>query len=154
MPVSNTHPDYVLRVTTYSELDLFARAFANDFLNLVIVCGAAGLGKSREFADAVGNHAFWIDGNASPFGIYMQAFLHRNEPIVLDDVDGLYGDRAGIRLLKSLCQSDQKKNLSWQTDAHTLDRKKIPRQFMTSSRVAIIANQWKSLNADVVALDS
>jgi len=153
MATARNQPEHVLRVTTYGELKRFADAFARGFLNLVILCGAAGLGKSRCFADAVGLQAFWIDGNASPFGIYMQAYLHRNQTIVLDDVDSLYADRSGVRLLKSLCQSDQTKTLSWQTDARTLDKREIPRQFTTSSRVAIIANQWQSLNADLAALE-
>jgi hypothetical protein len=45
------------------------------------------------------------------------------------------------------------KTLSWHTDATTLDRRGIPRQFTTASHLAIIANQWKTFNADVMALE-
>jgi hypothetical protein len=72
---------------------------------------------------------------------------------VLDDVDGLYRDRNGIRLLKTLCQTEPVKTLSWHTDAPTLEKRGIPRQFTTTSRMAVIANQWQSLNADVAALE-
>jgi hypothetical protein len=72
---------------------------------------------------------------------------------VLDDVDGLYRDRNGIRLLKTLCQTEQVKALSWHTDAPTLEKRGIPRQFTTTSRMAFIANQWQSLNPDVAALE-
>src|SRR6202142_3163366 len=85
------------------------------------------------------------------FGIYLQAHEHRNQPIVLDDVDGLYRDRQGIRLLKTLCQTDKVKTVSWHTAVAT--RLGIPRQFSTTSKVAIIANQWTSLNPDVAALE-
>jgi hypothetical protein len=77
----------------------------------------------------------------------------RNQPIVLDDVDGLYRDRNGIRLLKTLCQTERVKSLSWHTDAPTLEKRGIPRQFTTTSRMAFIVNQWPSLNPDVAALE-
>src|SRR5713226_4022568 len=88
-----------------------------------------------------------------PFGIYLQAYEHRHKPIVLDDVDGLYADRLGIRLLKALGQTEQTKTLSWQTAAPTLARSGIPRQFTTTSRIALVGNDWRTLNADVAALE-
>jgi len=122
-------------------------------LNLLFVLGAPGLGKSQCIRGVVGQEVCWIDGTASPFGIYCQAYENRNRLLVLDDVDGLYRDQNGIRLLKSLGQTDPVKNIGWQTNAAALDRRGIPRQFATTSRTCIIANQWKSLNADVAALE-
>lgn len=150
---SRSLPDSVLRVSTYAELERYAQGFAAGHLNLLILCGAPGLGKSRCLHQALGDRACWIDGNATPFGIYLEAYESRHDPIVLDDVDGLYRDRNGVRLLKALCQSDPQKSLSWQSDARTLERRGVPRQFSTSSRVAIIANEWRTLNADVAALE-
>jgi hypothetical protein len=72
---------------------------------------------------------------------------------VLDDVDGLYADRGGVRLLKALGQTERTKTLSWQSAAPTLQRGGIPRQFTTSSRVALVGNDWKTLNDDVSALE-
>jgi hypothetical protein len=86
-------------------------------------------------------------------GIYIQAYEHRNQPLVLDDVDGLYGDRSGIRLLKSLCQSEPVKTLGWHTATPILELRDVPQQFSTTSRVALIGNDWKTLNADVAALE-
>ena len=153
MAKSKNLPDYVIVVDTYGELEQYARAFADGHLNLLMLCGDPGLGKSQCLRRALSSKVCWINGNASAFGIYLQAHQHRNQPIVLDDVDGLYRDHQGIRLLKSLCQSDKVKTVSWQTAVATRDRPGIPRQFATTSRVAIIANQWKALNADVAALE-
>jgi hypothetical protein len=143
--------DSVVVVETYGELEQYARAFAEGHLNLLMLCGDPGLGKSQCFRRALSSKVCWINGNASAFGIYLQAHEYRNQPMVLDDVDGLYRDRQGIRLLKALCQTDKVKTVSWQTAVAT--RAGIPRQFSTTSRVAIIANQWTSLNADVAALE-
>jgi hypothetical protein len=141
----------VVGVHTYAELDHYARAFAAGHLNLLILCGDPGLGKSQGLRRALAGPACWIDGTASPFGIYLQAYEHRHQPLVLDDVDGLYRDRHGIRLLKALCQTDPVKTVSWHT-AVTRGQD-LPQQFATTSRVAIIANEWKTLTADVAALE-
>jgi hypothetical protein len=86
-------------------------------------------------------------------GIYLQAYQHRHQPLVLDDVDGLYADRSGLRLLKALCQTERRKTLSWHTQTAVLDRQGIPRQFTTTSRLALVGNDWKTVSADVAALE-
>jgi hypothetical protein len=153
MAESKKVPDSVVRVHTYNELEHYARAFAAGHLNLLMLCGNPGIGKSQCFRGALGSKVGWINGSASAFGIYLLAFEYRNQPIVLDDIDGLYRDRHGIRLLKALCQTDTVKTLCWQTGAVTRDPQGVPRLFSTTSKVAIIANQWHALNADVSALE-
>jgi hypothetical protein len=73
--------------------------------------------------------------------------------LILDDVDGLYADRSGIRLLKALCQSEALKTLGWHTATPILELRDVPQQFTTTSQVALIGNDWKTLNADVAALE-
>src|SRR5262245_14273455 len=130
MTKSKSLAHHVVTVSTYGALQKYARAFADGHLNLLILCGCAGLGKSQCLRRALVGKVCWIDGNASAFGIYLQAHEHRHLPMVLDDVDGLYRDRQGIRLLKALCQTDKLKTVSWQTAA-TGDGLGIPRQFAT-----------------------
>ncbi len=102
---------------------------------------------------ALADRAAWVDGNATAFGVYCAAFMHQDEPIVLDDVDALYRDANGIRLLKQLCQSESSRLLGWYSDPQYLERRGMPRTFTTSSPVAIIANRWSTMNADVAALE-
>src|SRR5207249_3818093 len=45
------------------------------------------------------------------------------------------------------------KTVAWHTDAKTLDRERIPRQFTTESRVLIIANEWRTLSGNVAAVE-
>jgi hypothetical protein len=146
-------PSHAVHLTTFAELEPYVRAFGEGHLNLLMIFGPPGVGKSRSVRQALGSQVCWIGGQATPFGIYLQAYEHRNKPIVLDDVDGLYADRLGIRLLKALGQTERTKTLSWQTAAPTLERSGIPRQFTTTSRVALVGNDWKTLNADVAALE-
>jgi hypothetical protein len=153
MTKSQSLPTHALRLTTYSELEQYVRAFAAGHLNLLMIFGPPGVGKSRSVRQAIGSQVCWIGGQATSFGIYLQAYEHRHEPIVLDDVDCLYADRLGIRLLKALGQTESTKTVSWQTAAPTLKKCGIPRQFTTTSRVALVGNDWKTLNADVAALE-
>ena len=153
MPPSNRLPAHAVRVPTYAQLEQYVRAFAAGHLNLLMIFGPPGVGKSRCVRQALGRKVCWISGQATPFGIYLQAYEHRDQPIVLDDVDGLYAHRSGVRLLKALGQTERAKTLSWQSAAPTLERQGIPRQFTTTSRVALIGNDWKTLNADVAALE-
>jgi hypothetical protein len=120
---------------------------------LLIVCGPPGQAKSWTIRHAAGGEACWVSGNATAFWLCQEAYRHRGKPLVLDDADGLYRDAAGLRLLKALCQTESVKSVSWLTDARALKRAGIPRQFRTPSHVALIVNRWKSLHADVSALE-
>jgi hypothetical protein len=146
-------PSHAVRLASFAELEPYVRAFGAGHLNLLMIFGPPGVGKSRSVRQALGSQVCWIGGQATPFGIYLQAYEHRNQPIVLDDVDGLYADRLGIRLLKALGQMERTKTVSWQTAAPTLGQCSIPRQFTTTSRVVLIGNDWKTLNHDVAALE-
>jgi hypothetical protein len=45
------------------------------------------------------------------------------------------------------------KRLGWHTASTHLDKKDIPKEFETRSRVCIIANEWKALNKNLGALE-
>jgi hypothetical protein len=153
MAPSTRLPRHAVRVPTFAALEQYVRAFAAGHLNLLLLFGPPGVGKSRCVRQALGSHVCWLSGQATPLGIYVQAYQHRHQPLVLDDIDGLYADRSGIRLLKALCQTERTKTLGWHTQTPTLDRNGIPRQFSTTSRVALVGNDWRTHNADVAALE-
>ena len=131
-------PHKVLRLTTYERLDEYLRAFAQGHFHLMILVGAGGLAKSRSVRAALNGKACWIEGNATPFGMYVRLYKHRDQFVVIDDVDALYADRSGVRLLKCLCQTEEEKSVAWHSDARSLERQGIPREFTTKSRVVII----------------
>ena len=54
--------------------------------------------------------------------------------------------------MKCLCQTEEEKSVAWHSDARSLERQGIPREFTTKSRVVIISNDWKTLNKNVAAL--
>jgi hypothetical protein len=145
-------PHKVLQLTTYQRLEEYLRAFAQGHFHLLILVGAGGLAKSRSVKAVLDGRACWIEGNATPFGMYVKLYKHRHQFVVIDDVDALYADRSGVRLLKCLCQTEVEKSVAWHSDARSLERQGIPREFVTRSRVVIISNEWKTLNKNVGAL--
>src|SRR3954451_11232356 len=145
-------PHKVLHLTTYQRLEEYLGAFAQGHFHLVILVGPGGVGKSRSVRAVLDGKGCWIEGNATPFGMYVKLYRHRDQFVVIDDVDALYADRSGVRLLKCLCQTDEEKAVAWHSDARGLERQGVPREFTTKSRVIIIANDWKTLDKNVAAL--
>lgn len=152
MTARKSKPKNAIEVRSYEELRQFAEAFAAGNLNLLILVGRAGTAKSQTMRRVVGESVCWIESNASAFGIYGKLFQHRDQPVVIDDVDALYSDKAAVRLLKCLCQTDPVKVVAWHTGA-TGGSTGIPREFETTSHVCLIANDWKSLNANTAAVE-
>ena len=142
----------MLRLTTYERLGEYLTAFAKGHFHLMILVGTGGLAKSRSVRAVLGDKGCWIEDNATPFGMYAKLYRHRDEFVVIDDVDALYADRSGVRLLKCLCQTEDEKTVAWHSDARSLERQRIPREFTTRSRVVIISNDWQTLNKNVAAL--
>lgn len=92
MSRSKSPPQHAVRVTTDTELQHYVRAFVEGHLNLLMIFGSPGVGKSRCVRQALAGPVCWIAGHATPFGIFLQAFRHRHQPMVLDDIDGLHAD--------------------------------------------------------------
>jgi hypothetical protein len=145
-------PDRSIPVRTYDALQRYVEAFAAGHLNLLILLGGPGLAKSQTVKRVVGKEACWIEGNATAFGMYMSLWQHQDQLVVIDDVDNLYSDRSAVRLLKCLCQTDAIKQIAWHSASSRLKREGIPKAFATRSRVALIANSWRTLNGNVEAV--
>lgn len=158
-------PREVIRLTEYVQLDLYLTKFARGELGLVLLLGRHGTGKSETVKHALtvsaktGDGAgmasegtLIVEGHMQPFGLYRQLWDNRNQPIVLDDLDRLYADPDCVRLLKPLCNTVREKRLHWLTNL-TLNDKTLPPTFTTASSVILIANEWKSLNPNVRALE-
>lgn len=160
-----TLPREVILLTTYAQLDLYLAKFSVEELGLVLLLGRHGTGKSEsvrralsapdsvdQVAQNVVRTPLFVEGHMQPFGLYRQLWDYRNQPIVLDDLDRLYADPGCVRLLKPLCNTVQIKRLHWLTNV-TMNEGIVPSTFTTSSNVILIANEWKSLNPNVRALE-
>lgn len=160
-----TLPREVISLTTYAQLDLYLAKFAAGELGLVLLLGRQGTGKSEgvkqtlglsassaSASDAARASVLYIEGHMQPFGLYRHLWDHRDQPVVLDDLDKLYADPNCVRLLKPLCNTERTKRITWLTNL-TLNAPAVPTSFVTSSSVILIANEWRTVNPNVRALE-
>ena len=153
MKKSNNPPKQHLVVRYYDLLDKIIQGFAQGHLGLLILTGPPGVGKSHAVKAALGPSACVIEGNATAFGAYVRLYKAVDLPVLIDDVDSLESNGDMVRLLKCVCQSSPTKTVSWNSDARRLAQRGVPSQFETRSNVAIIANDWRQSNQNVMALE-
>jgi hypothetical protein len=96
--------------------------------------------------------ALYLSGALTAFHLYMQLYQFRDQPVVIDDVDALFKDRAAVNLLKCLCNTDAQREVFWGKRTKQLDDDDIPRRFTTSSRVCILANELRHIDANLGAV--
>lgn len=141
------------RVDRYDELSQWVETFTSGALDIMIIEGAAGTGKSSIVKQSLGTAAIknhcWIEGRISAVCLYEKLYDHRDLPIYIDDVDGLYRDKECVNILKCLCQTENEKTIMWNTHSRQL---KAAREFQTKSKVCIITNSWRMLNKHVGAV--
>lgn len=147
---SNQASDAII-IDNYADLSRYAGYFAAGELPFFLILGSAGAGKSRA-TQAAAPEAKVIEGSMSALGLYEAVFRAENAPIILDDIDGIYKDPRAVRLLKALCQTEERRHVTWATATNYLQKQEIPNEYFTTSPICIIANEWKELNGNVKAL--
>jgi hypothetical protein len=151
-----------IKVTTYLEHEKYIKLFRDGDINLLVVTGPAGTQKTTLAKKIIKDNAVTITTHTTPFGLYRQLYHHRNENLILDDVDHIHKDKQMVRLLKALTDSTEVRIMGWHTAAAVFgedaennddDNDTLPTQFETKSRCLIISNDWEALNAHVRALN-
>jgi hypothetical protein len=151
-------PADAIVVTNYYDLDRYLGKFAEGSLDLVLLLGKPGIGKTEAVKQALviddghQSETLYVEGHAQPFGLYQGLWRFRNKPIVLDDLDRLYANPDCVRILKPLCSTRRAKRVGWLSNAVTAVPE-LPTEFTTTSNVMLIANEWRSLNSNVRALE-
>jgi hypothetical protein len=153
MSRKRTKPRNTTTVCTYASLDQWARAFADGHFNLLFILGNPGLQKSQLMRQTVAPPALWLQGHVTSFEMYRELYRHKDELVVIDDVDCLCAERESVRLLRDLCDSQVVKTVAWHSATGKLEEEGIPPSFSTASKVCIIGNAWKTLNPSVAALE-
>jgi hypothetical protein len=129
-------------VRTYAEYEEHVAAFFQGLYYLLIVVGAPGLAKSCSFETRLGETSHLIRGWTAPLQAFIETYWHRNKLLVFDDAEVLWKRPGGRVLLRSLCEFKPKKLLQWLSTTRELAKAKVPQSFLTSSKVAIVANRF------------
>lgn len=144
-----------VKVQTYKNLEKYSRAFYEDDGDLILMflVGDPGLAKTTVVRKVMKDAVFINAGSITAFKLYIDLYTNRDKIFVLDDCDQLWTDRASIRLLKSLCQTERLREIEWGTTTPQLDSRGVPHKFSTSSRVVIINNRWHTISQHVDSLE-
>lgn len=150
----------MFELKTYEKLRDYCRHFAGGAWTCLVVVGQPGLGKSRTMAEALpkiqrpeDDGARWIESHVSPFQLYRELHAHRDRTFVLDDVDHLCRDPGMVKLLKCLCNTEKTRRIYWATSNRDLEREGVPREYDTTSKVALVINERETVNQNVGALE-
>lgn len=136
-------------VTTYKELGELVAAFNQEKLEIMIIEGSAGIGKSHIIKKNLPKDGHvWLEGRVSAFMLFKTLREKADMPVFIDDVDGLCSDKAAVNILKCVCQTEAKKTVMWNTKATEGEE-----SFETTAKVCVITNDWRALNKHVNAVD-
>lgn len=157
-------PADAISLSEYEQLQQYLIPFARGDLDLLLIVGRAGTGKSEAVKKTLGltpspghkllpdSRVLYVEGHMGSFGLYRQLYAYRDRPVVIDDFDRLHSRADCVRLLKPLCNGAPVKRITWFSNA-TAHSTELPESFLTRSRVVLITNDWRSLNEDVRALE-
>lgn len=116
----------------------------------LIVSGPAGLGKSFTVEEALneddpdGNRHTIIKGYVRATGLFRSLYEHRHPHsiLVFDDADSVFFDDTCLNLLKSACDSTDRRRISWMSETRfeTEEGGVIPRTFEFEGTVIFISN--------------
>jgi hypothetical protein len=142
-----------LPVSNAAELERWVQGFADGHFECLILVSWPGTGKTTILEKAVKDKAHILKGGQiSAFQFYIELYENRDRLIVVDDIDSLLGDRETVNLLKCVANTDPVKIVGWHTSTSKLGD--IPREFSTTSKIAITTNDWKSINKSLGAVEN
>lgn len=117
----------------------------------LIISGPAGIGKSyiaesiAEKHDPNGINYTLAKGYGLATGIYKLGWRHREkgQTIIFDDIDRIFFDHNSLNLLKGLCDSLQRRRISWRTEKQFYDDETgepIPPKYDFNGSVIFLTN--------------
>lgn len=140
--------DIEKRITTrFNALDIMARATAKGINRALIVSGPAGLGKTvgvERAAQEIAGDFEHIKGYIRPTGLYKMLYKnrHKGSLLILDDLDSLFSEETSLNILKSACDSNDVRKISWlsNTVMEDEDGEEIPSSFIFEGSIIFITN--------------
>lgn len=150
---------HTLQVSAYGEFRGLVEAHAQGYYQLLAIIGPPGVAKTETVTrtmQQVHGAGKWasIRGKHTPLDLYRRLYEHRCNPVVLDDLDGLFAKVENTALLKAVCDSKSVKRVEWGSNhrAFTSGSDPLPMSFDSISRVCLIANDLGSISKDVGAI--
>jgi hypothetical protein len=135
----------------FEVLEQLTKASMKGISRSLVVSGPAGLGKSftvekmlREWDPEEKKHII-IKGYVKATGLYkmLYQYRHKNNVIVFDDSDTIFNDETALNMLKAVCDTTERRQVSYLADYKMVDEDSanmIPNTFTFEGSVVFITN--------------
>lgn len=154
IPAASKETDAQIReklAERFDILQMMTSAAVDGDANALIVSGPAGLGKSftveQKLAEWDPNETCYtiIKGFVRATGLYrtLYQFREAGQVIVFDDADSIFFDDVALNLLKAVCDSTEKRRVSWLTEGVMIDEEsgeQVPHSFEFNGTIVFITN--------------
>jgi hypothetical protein len=136
----------------FDALEIMSEATGRGINRSLIVSGPAGLGKSYTVEakmnelERKGHHIVYIKGYVRPLALYKLLYETRfcNSVLIFDDSDSIFHDDISMNLLKSACDSTDRRVLHWLSRSlereEDEDGESIPEKFDFEGSIIFITN--------------
>lgn len=131
-------------------IDIMAKSACQGSTRALIVSGPAGLGKSFtvekavEAYDPAGKRSCLVKGFMRPSGLYktLYNYRHSGNVVVFDDCDSIFFDADALNLLKSACDTTEKRKICWGAETRMTDDEgsPLPWSFEFNGSIIFITN--------------
>lgn len=121
-PKQETEEQITERINSrFNVMRIMTEACAKGKNRSLIVSGPPGLGKSYIVSEILSKYApehQVLSGHASAIGLYRALWATRlkGSVLVIDDCDSIFTDLVALNLLKSACDSSNRRIIRWSTD--------------------------------------
>lgn len=149
--VNETDEQILARIKErFDVLDSCTEMVKDGGVTSMIVTGPAGVGKSygteKQLSewDPDGEMYRISKGYMRPTGLFklLYEFRHPGNVLVFDDCDQIFSDEVGLGILKAVCDSSERRTVSWLTQTIMVDGngEVIPSTFLYEGTVVFITN--------------
>ena len=133
----------------FSAMETLIDGVLNNHYKSLTITGGPGLGKTFTTMEKIelrqlthGIHFEHASGAISAVNLYKMAWRcrKRGAVMVLDDIDGIYGNEESLNILKKLTDSSAVRIVSWLKESSTLEDNDIPQSFTFEGSIIAISN--------------
>lgn len=119
------------------------RVVARKFANGLFIVGPGGVGKTFTVMQTIESEGLIEDkeyiripGYSTPLALYNTLYYNKDRLIIFDDCDSIFGDLAGLNILKAVLDTLPIRKVSWRSTAN----KAITKDFVFQGQIIFISN--------------
>ena len=135
--------------TIYEDLRTYVRMVVKGNQPSLIITGPPGQGKSYEVLNTLKAEGlrkdedfFYVKGRSTAAGLFITLAEHKDQLIVFDDCDSVFGPQDSVSILKTALDSYDEREITWATGKplRGTSNQKVPTRFLFTGKIIFISN--------------